>query len=164
MNIQLELLLEDRPGMLLASLEPISKNGGNIISILHDRELRKGNMISTTIMVEIPSNEKVRQIIQELKERNIHVHQVSDGTKSIYERSTFLVLLLGHVMETDARDTLDRIMDKGANVLGFGVKISGKNLPSAAGLLIEAEKEKVGKIIKEIEAIAKQKKLTVIRE
>jgi len=164
MKVELELLLEDKPGVLLKTLTPIARNGGNIISVLHEREKRKAGHVPTVIFFEVSAEERIEKIVEELGKGGIKIKLLKSDGKTLLEKTSFFVIFVGHVMDTDARDTISRIMKKGAKVSRFSVKITAKEEPSSALLLIETDKKNKDEVIEELRNIANEKNLLVIKE
>ena len=54
MRVRLTLALVDRPGVLLKALEQIALNGGNIISIIHNRDRITSGYVPVSVNVEFP--------------------------------------------------------------------------------------------------------------
>ncbi len=102
-TVRLELV--DEPGELLRALKPISENGGNLMSIYHER----GNLTPRGhIPVEIDFScapHQFETIVDALRGEGVNVIQA--GTERYDEELT--VLLVGHLVDTDLSDTLQKI-------------------------------------------------------
>ncbi|MFC6771629.1 amino acid-binding protein, partial [Halorubrum pallidum] len=102
-TVRLELV--DEPGQLLSALHPIADNGGNLLSIYHER----GNKTPRgRIPVEVDfeaSHERFKEIVDALRGEGVNVMQA--GTERYAEEVT--LLLFGHLIDTDLSDTLSRI-------------------------------------------------------
>ena len=68
MIIELEVLLDDKPGALLGLLTPISENQCNLQGIYHGQKREDDNTIPVYIKFEV-SDSKYRQIIEALEQR-----------------------------------------------------------------------------------------------
>jgi ACT domain-containing protein len=66
------------------------------------------------------------------------------------KKRSFSAMLIGHVMDTDATNTIDRIAAKGARVSNFSLKISESDRPSVAILRIDAEEADAKAVLKEL--------------
>ncbi|WP_254821080.1 amino acid-binding protein [Haloglomus halophilum] len=103
------LELQDEPGELLRALEPIADNGGNLLSIFHER----GNITPRGhIPVEVDleaTPERFEEVVDALRENGVNV--VRAGAEEYAEE--LVVLLVGHLVDTDLSDTLSRIEDCG---------------------------------------------------
>jgi len=102
-TIRLELV--DQPGQLLAALSPIADNGGNLLSIYHERgNLTPRGHIPVEVDLEA-TDDQFDAIVAGLRAEGINVMQA--GTERYVEELT--LLLVGHVIDTDFSDTLRRI-------------------------------------------------------
>ncbi|MFC6990085.1 amino acid-binding protein [Haloplanus sp. GCM10025708] len=102
-TIRLELV--DEPGQLLAALKPIADNGGNLLSIFHERgnKTPRGH-IPVEVDLECPPD-RFEIIVDALREEGVNVIQA--GSERYGEELT--VLLVGDIVDTDLSDTLRRI-------------------------------------------------------
>ncbi|MFB6134479.1 MAG: amino acid-binding protein [Halanaeroarchaeum sp.] len=99
------LELTDEPGELLRALEPIASHGGNLLSIFHERgSLTPRGRIPVEIDLEATGHQ-FETIIDALRAQGVNIIQA--GTERYGEEVT--VLLVGHVIDTDLSDTIDRI-------------------------------------------------------
>lgn len=102
-TVRLELV--DEPGELLRALEPISENGGNLLSIHHERgNITPRGHIPVEVDVECPPT-RFDDIVDALRETGINVIQA--GAERYGDEVT--VVLVGDVVETDLSDTLSAI-------------------------------------------------------
>ena len=99
------LELADEPGQLLAALSPIAENGGNLLSIFHERgNLTPRGRIPVEVDLECPPD-RFESIVAALREEGVTVIQA--GAERYGEEVT--LLLTGHLIDTDLSDTLRRI-------------------------------------------------------
>ena len=162
MRIEIEVELKDTPGQLVRALEPISRYGGNIISVVHMREnRRKGERVPVHITVELEEPQIIEKILGELENRDIIVSKLNEVKK----KETLTIMLIGHVVDTDLRDTIDRINKiKGVVVVDVELSMPDPEKESSALMDIEVSKpEKAKKVINVLEAIAKEKNLLLIK-
>jgi ACT domain-containing protein len=104
-TVRLELV--DEPGQLLAALRPIAENGGNLLSIFHERgNLTPRGHIPVEVDLECPPD-RFDRIVEALRENGINVIQA--GAERYGEQLT--LLLVGHLVDTDLSDTLRRITE-----------------------------------------------------
>lgn len=102
-TIRLELV--DEPGQLLAALEPIAKNGGNLLSIFHERgNLTPRGRIPVEVDIECPPD-RFDSIVGALREEGVNVIQ-ADAERYGEELT---VLVTGALIDTDLSDTLRRV-------------------------------------------------------
>ncbi len=160
MKVGLDLVLKDVPGQLVKALEPVSQYGGNIISIVHMREEIKGGRVPVHVVVQVEP-ENLEKIIGELERRDIWVSNVGEVKK----KQKLTVMLIGHVVDTDLRDTIDRINEiKGALVLDLGLAMPHPEKESSARMDIEiSDPRKAKAVLRRLEEVARKKGLLVIR-
>jgi ACT domain-containing protein len=99
------LELADEPGQLLAALRPIAENGGNLLSIFHERgNITPRGRIPVEVDLECPAD-RFEGIVEALRREGITVIQA--GAERYGEELS--IVLVGHLVDTDLSDTLDRI-------------------------------------------------------
>ena len=160
MRLSMDLELQDIPGQLLLALQPLRDNKANIISVVHhrDRKTPRG-MIPVRFVVEMDRN-KIDTVKEELKKSGISV--VRAGEDRLIESVS--VVLVGHVLDSDLGDTIDRIDTTGyAEVMDLSLSMTGINEPSSAYLKIRATgKAEIQKALSILREVGKEKKLLVI--
>jgi ACT domain-containing protein len=157
-TVRLELV--DEPGELLRALEPIANNGGNLLSIFHER----GNLTPRGhIPVEVDLETTEAQfdvIVDALREAGVNVIQA--GAERYSEELT--VVLVGHLVETDLSDTLRRFTDCGGISVG-DVSLSapaGTEGVSSARLRLVATEGQSDDALEMVRSVAEEKNLDVI--
>ncbi len=157
-TVRLELV--DEPGQLLAALQPIANNGGNLLSIYHER----GNKTPRgRIPVEVDfeaTTERFEGIVEALREEGITVMQA--GTERYAEEIT--LVLFGHLIDTDLSDTLSRI-EASASASVADVSLAapqGTEEVSSARLRLEARSGETSEAIAAVREIADEKELRVV--
>ena len=161
MLVKIVMELEDVPGQLLKALEPISRFGGNIQSIMHQRERKTPlGRVPVMLVFEIRNKARMNQILNELKTRGVRVTQLGEREGAV--RAT--ALLVGHIIHTDIRDTIDRLNAlKGVMVSDLSLAMGAPNKESAARMTITADGEKRADLaISVLRRIADRKKLLMI--
>lgn len=161
MLVKIVMELEDVPGQLLKALEPISRFGGNIQSIMHQRERKTPlGRVPVMLVFEIRNKARMNQILNELKTRGVRVTQLGEREGAV--RAT--ALLVGHIIHTDIRDTIDRLNAlKGVMVSDLSLAMGAPNKESAARMTITADDEKRADLaISVLRRIADRKKLLMI--
>jgi ACT domain-containing protein len=161
--IFLEVKLPDTPGSLIELIKPISENSGNIFGILHHHDKKINNMIPVSITFEL--NEQLKDIslknIQlRLKEKNIKIDKITFGDK---ERHV-MVIITGHVFDTDVVDTMHRLALKNIKVPELQAKFT--NLTDVSNVKLKLDYPETmteEELIHELEAICKEKNLFLIR-
>jgi ACT domain-containing protein len=157
-TVRLELV--DEPGELLGALDPIADNGGNLLSIFHER----GNLTPRGhIPVEVDLEATQAQfdvIVDSLREAGINVIQA--GAERYSEELT--VVLVGHLVETDLSDTLRRFSDcGGVSVADLSLSApAGTDGPSSARLRLVASEGQSSDALTAVREVAEEKELRVI--
>ncbi|MFX1394145.1 MAG: hypothetical protein ACFFAH_11270 [Promethearchaeota archaeon] len=161
--INLEVRLPDTPGTLIQLIEPISNNGGNIYSILHYHDKKINNMIPVEITFEISEEIRdigLKNIQEELRDKNIPIEKISFGSK----QKNLVVILTGHVFDTDVLDTIKRLATKGIKTSELQAKFTEIEEVSNVKLKLEVPESKTEKeLIKELNKICQEKNLSLIR-
>jgi len=150
------------PGQLVKVLEPISSFGGNIQSVVHRRERKTPlGRVPVTIIFDVGERVRLNRILRAFRSMGVRIIRIGEREGAV--RST--VLLVGHIVHTDIRDTIDRL-----NELG-GVMVSDLSLAmgrvgqeSAARMTIAADDERrTALALSKLEKISARKKLLVIK-
>ncbi len=151
--------LEDVPGQLLKALEPISRFGGNIQSIMHQRERKTPlGRIPVMLIFEVGDRARLNRILAALRARGVRVTQLGEREGAV--RTT--ALLIGP--HTDIRDTIDRLGAlRGVGVSDLSLAMGGLGQESAARMTITTDNEKRASLaISNLQRIADRKKLLLI--
>ncbi|MCS7142722.1 MAG: hypothetical protein NZ920_02860 [Aigarchaeota archaeon] len=127
MRFKVTVGLPDRPGTLLRTLEQIALNGGNIISIIHNRERITGGYVPVNIQVDFPDQECLERSKVSIESLGIPVL----GTETL-EKRVETVLILGPSQVGRVVDTFNSL---GLKIVG--VSVSG--LPSSPCLKVVME-------------------------
>jgi len=157
-TVRLELV--DEPGALLNALEPIADNGGNLLSIFHER----GNLTPRGhIPVEVDMEatpERFESIVEALREAGINVIQA--GAERYSEAMT--VVLSGHLINTDLSDTLSRIQGAtNATVTDLSLSApEGTEDASSARIRLATEQDAAEGVLDTVREVAEEKDLRVI--
>ncbi|WP_144799979.1 amino acid-binding protein [Halorubrum depositum] len=157
-TVRLELV--DEPGQLLAALRPIADNGGNLLSIYHER----GNKTPRgRIPVEVDfeaTQERFEGIVEALRSEGVNVMQA--GTERYAEEVT--LLLFGHLIDTDLSDTLSRI-EACASASVADVSLAapqGTEDVSSARLRLEARAGETEAALAAVRELAEEKELRLV--
>ncbi|ENN96153.1 amino acid-binding ACT protein [Methanocaldococcus villosus KIN24-T80] len=154
--ITIDLELKDRPGELLKILTPIAKAGANIISIIHSREEKRGGKVPVRIVIDA-EEEKVEKIVEELK-KIATLKKVDGRDKKVY----LDIVVIGHVVDTDVRDTIDRINEIGL-VEDLDLIMPHPEKESSAIMRITVDKDKIDDLFYLFEKLEKEKGLLFIK-
>ncbi len=105
-TVRLELV--DEPGELLRALAPIADNGGNLLSIHHERgNITPRGHIPVEVDMECPPD-RFDSIVDALRDAGVNVIQAGEE----HYGEEISVVLIGHLIETDLSNTLSRIEDE----------------------------------------------------
>ncbi len=157
-TIRLELV--DEPGELLRALEPISAAGGNLLSIYHER----GNLTPRGhIPVEVDVScapHRFETIVGSLRDAGVNVIQA--GSERYDEE--LVVLLIGHLVDTDLSDTLRQIEScSDASLTDLSLSAPrGRDETSSARLRLKTRSGTNGDALSKLREIADEKGLHVI--
>jgi ACT domain-containing protein len=134
--ISIVVELQDKPGQLLKALEPISKGGGNILSIIHKRDkMTPLKRVPVEISFYVKKQESALGIIESLKREGLSVKSFNE----IRLLATTTVMIIGHIVKTDLSDTINRIDSTGfAEVVDMEITMPEVNKPSTAIITISA--------------------------
>ncbi len=161
--IHLEVKLPDTPGSLIGLIEPISNNSGNILQILHYHDKMVNNMIPVSIMFELSKElieVSINNIKKELSEKNIQIESITLGA----EKRHLIVILTGHVFDTDVLDTIKRLATKDIKVSELQAKFTEIEDVSNVKFKIEfPESMTESDLLDELNTICQEKNLFLIR-
>ncbi len=157
-TVRLELV--DRPGELLRALKPIADNGGNLLSIYHERgSITPRGHIPVEVDLECP-RDRFEGIVSALREEGINVIQA--GAEAYGE--DVVLLLIGHLVDTGLSDTLSRIEKcSTATVVDFALTAPDKTTEmSSARLRLAAESGTVSDAIAAVRSVTDDKDVQVV--
>ncbi|TFG08236.1 MAG: hypothetical protein EU539_02845 [Promethearchaeota archaeon] len=161
--INIKCKLPDTPGSLIELIKPISANHGNIYGILHHHDKKLNNMIPVDISFEIPlelRESSLENIQKELEKKNIEIEKITLGGK----QRQLIVLLTGHVFDTDVVDTIKRLAKKKIKVTELQARFTEISEVSNVKLkLTYPDTINEDKLMNELEIICKEKNLFLIR-
>lgn len=161
--IRLEVKLPDTPGSLIELIKPISENGGNIFGILHHHDKIVNNLIPVDISFELSDklfDVSMKNIKKELSEKKIQIENITLGQ----DQNTLIVILNGHVFESDIVDTIKRLAKKEIRVSEVQAKITEVSAVSNVKFKLEfPEAMNKEELIGELETICKEKDLFLLR-
>ncbi|WP_455447857.1 amino acid-binding protein [Natrinema thermotolerans] len=157
-TVRLELV--DEPGELLRALAPIADNGGNLLSIHHQRgNITPRGHIPVEVDLECPPD-RFDDIVDALRGAGVNVIQA--GEEHYGEEVS--VVLVGNLVETDLSNTLSRIEDEADAVvqdLSLAAPEGTDGISSArARLAIDSGRSE--EALAAIRAIGSDKELTVV--
>lgn len=159
LNLVLELL--DIPGQLIDAFEPIGRLGANIVTVIHQRDVKtERGTVPVQITIE-GDKDTLDKVIDALESQNIQIIEV-DG---VLRKEKIRTILIGNIVEKDVKDALNKLNDiEGVRVADFNLKIGDDPEKSASKIIIEADYGKKKDIMKKIKEIGKSKGFLVINE
>lgn len=152
--------IKDKPGQLLKALEPISRTGGNILGILHQREkMSPLGRIPVEISIKI-DEDKVEDLIETMEGNDVVVRSYNEVRLTI----TTSALLVGHIIRTDLSDTINRIDSTGyAEVVDIRVNMPQLKEPSTAMITISATgKDRLDEAMGLLNNVCRDKEILVV--
>lgn len=156
----MKLEMRDRPGQLVAALQPISAVGGNIIAVIHQREAPAATeALDVQIVLELPEG-RLSRLLELLREQGVNVVRI-DEERLLYECT---LIMIGHLMHTDLSDTVGRIDTTGsAEVTELSLVMPAISSPSSARITIRSTtRTEMKKAIRILRSVAEQKNLLII--
>ncbi len=160
MKVSMSIELKDIPGQLVLALQPISDFGGNIRSVVHHRDKKTpSGRIPLQLVLEIEER-NLSVLVDRLKERGVNVVRI--GEERLMD--SMVVLLIGHIVHSDIRETIDSIDSTGfAEVVELSLSMPGVDLKSSASVTISAVgTEELNDALAILEAAAEKKGIMVI--
>ncbi|KAF5412558.1 ACT domain-containing protein [Candidatus Methanophagaceae archaeon] len=160
MKVSMSIELKDIPGQLVLALQPISDFGGNIRSVVHHRDKKTpSGRIPLQLVLEI-EDRNLSVLVDRLKERGVNVVRI--GEERLMD--SMVVLLIGHIVHSDIRETIDSIDSTGfAEVVELSLSMPGVDLKSSASVTISAVgTDELNDALAILEAAAEKKGIMVI--
>lgn len=158
MNLILEIL--DVPGQLVSILNPIGELGANVVTIVHKREISAAEGKAAIEIALEGERGNLQAVVDKFKEMGVHLLEVDDTIK----KDKLSTILYGHIIDSDLRDTVDKINAvDGLVVSDLQLKLDGE-LKSTALLTIELDLGKRDIAYNKVMEIAKEKDFLVIDE
>ncbi|WP_336000922.1 amino acid-binding protein [Halorientalis halophila] len=157
-TVRLELV--DEPGELLRALDPIANNGGNLLSIFHERgNLTPRGHIPVEVDLEA-TPERFDAVVEGLRDAGVNVIQA--GAERYSEELT--VIVVGDLVQTDLSDTLSAIQD-GTDTSITDVSLSapeGTENGASARLRLKTQSGESETVLDSVRSVAERKDLRVI--
>ena len=135
MKISMGIELKDVPGQLVHALKPVSDFGGNILSVLHQRDKKTpSGRIPVQLVIEM-GERGLDRLVERLNESGVNVVRI--GKERLKE--SMVVLLIGHIVHTDISGTIDTIDRTGfAEVVELTLSMPGVDEKSSASVTLSA--------------------------
>ena len=161
MRVEMVLGLKDVPGVLVRALEPVSANGGNIVSVLHSRG--GGDLVTVNLVFSASDEQMLERILGALKKASISVREVRVEGRKFLSKLVLSFVFIGHVIDQDIQDTIDRINRIGL-VRDVDVRMSDPDEESAVLMNVEVDARRLDRLFECVEGICKRKRFLLIRE
>lgn len=159
MIITLEVELPDTPGQLMKVVDVISLRGGNFFGIYHFRDKKTRDMVPVVFKFEIDTLDNLGKIRSAVEIQGIRITRL-ESEVGVYGKT---VILIGHIYDSDIKNTLDRLMEKGAYVRKVTSRIKSPEEVSSVKIYFQYEKKDGFEVIqKEVLKICTEKKLNPI--
>lgn len=153
MKFDLTLALVDRPGQLVRALEPIAKNGGNIISIIHEREKPAEGYVPVSLVVDFPSKQNLKRTVSDLKSLGVSIVK----SEEVVETTRLTLILIG-------RMDLKRLIEtrvKDVRIIGFEVS-APTSKEACVKLELEIPTDLVDEALDELRRVSKEENAILI--
>ena len=168
-KINVRIYARDQPGELIKILKPLSDLGANIHGVFHDHDIedekRTGYVPVDVLFTLDPSlsesdkKERIEKIKKALTEENLEVSNIS--VESVIRKKH--VIFIGHIFDTDVRDSIIQLAETGATVVDLKASITGIKTKSTVMFNFTYDKDEIEeKLINKFEDICKQKDLKYI--
>jgi ACT domain-containing protein len=159
LNLVLELL--DVPGQLLDALVPMGKLGANIVTVIHQRDVKtERGTIPVHITLE-GDKETLKKVLKSIEETDIQIIEVDGVVKT--EKIT--TILIGNIVDQDLKETVSVLNHlEGVKVADLDLKMSDNPMESASRIVIETESGRKKNVMQNIKEIGLSKGFLVINE
>jgi len=153
MKYDVTLALADKPGNLVRALEPIAKNGGNIISIIHERGKPSEGFVPVSLVLDFPSKWNLRKTINDLKAMDVAIIK----SEEIIETTDVTLILIGKM------DLKKLIETRFENTRITGFEVSAPNSKQACVKMdLEVPTALVDTVLSELKRISKEEDAILI--
>ncbi|MBN2251278.1 MAG: ACT domain-containing protein [Candidatus Altiarchaeota archaeon] len=160
MKVDTILRMKDVPGMLVKALEPISGHGGNIISVTHSRSEK--NLVAVHVSFRVRDHSSLDLIRKALARQRVHVSEIEIEGKRYHTKKSLSFILIGHVIDTDIQDTIDRINEIGM-VYSIEVVMPSPKKESSVMLEVEVDGKRKDALVELMGGICREKRFLLIR-
>jgi ACT domain-containing protein len=160
MQVNVDVKLKDVPGQLIGALEPISKNDGNIRSVVHRHDKVSGSKIAINLTFEVANQKALDNILGAWKQREVDVLRIDH----LFETFRLDYVIVGELPPTEVRRIIEGIQAIG-DVESIDIRYSVSGSKDRAALISGKvrNKEVIKKANKFINDRAKRAGYMVIR-
>ena len=154
----IRLELADEPGELLSALQPIATNGGNLLSIFHERGHRTPRgRIPVEVDLSCPPD-RFDVILDDLRAAGVNVVQADERQYA----DEVTVLLVGEALTADLSATLGRVdEDPAARVADVTLEAVADG-PASARLRLQAREGRIDAALDTLRTVAADRAIRVI--
>ncbi|MFC2153982.1 ACT domain-containing protein [Candidatus Altiarchaeota archaeon] len=156
----MSLLLRDVPGSLVKAIEPISKYGGNIVSIQHNRA--KNGYADVQVVFEVKDKTVLGRIQQNLEGEKVNIRNIMLEGRIYQAKKTYSFIFIGHVIDTDIQDTVDRINEIGM-VSDLDVVMPDPEKKSSVMFTVDVDEDNSRKMLNAVNKVCEEKGFLLIR-
>jgi ACT domain-containing protein len=131
-RVNVDLRLKDVPGQLIRALEPVSRNGGNIVGVVHRHDLISAGRIGVNLTFDVPSEKILEKVQSEWSSAEMDLMRienifetfpleyviVGDVSAAEMKRITDGIQALGQVESIEVRYSISSSKDKAAHISG----------------------------------------------
>jgi len=159
LNLVLELL--DVPGQLLDALEPIGKLGANIVTVIHQRDVKTERGTIPVHLTLAGDEETLKRVLNTIEDNDIQIIEV-DG---VVKKETITTILIGNIVDQDLKETVRELnCIDGVRVADLNLKMSDNPENSASRIVIETDYGRKNELMQSIKEFGNSKGFLVINE
>jgi ACT domain-containing protein len=129
--------------------------------VLHSRGRR--DVVEVNIIFNVGDQVTLSRILEALRKAKIKVWDVRIEGRRYYSKTSLSFILLGHVIDQDIQDTIDRINKTGL-VQDVDVRMTDPEKESSVLMNVDVDEDKVVELMDCIHGICRRKGFLFIRE
>jgi ACT domain-containing protein len=153
--VNVDLRLKDVPGQLIRALEPISRNDGNIVGVVHRHDQISAGRIGVNLTFDVPSKKVLDRIAEEWRGNEVDILRmenlfqthaleyviVGDVSAAEMKRITEGIQALGDVESIEVRYSISSSKEKAALISG---KVRNEDVIKKANRFMRERAKKAG--------------------
>jgi ACT domain-containing protein len=136
-KVNVDLRLKDVPGQLVAALEPISANDGNIQGVVHHHDDRVHGRITVNVIFEVRTEQSLDKILTTWKKREVDVARID----AFFETYPIQYLLVGNITSKEL-ESITKGLEAMENVASIEIRYTGSANSSSRAALITGKASK----------------------
>ena len=137
MKVNVDLRLKDVPGQLVAALEPISANDGNIRGVVHHHDERLRGRITVNVIFEVRTEQSLDKILTTWKKREVDVARID----AFFETYPIQYLLVGNITSKEL-ESITKGLEAMENVASIEIRYTGSANSSSRAALVNGKASK----------------------